>query len=257
MLKTNTLKQKLADGQAVLGTWAVIPSPIVVDVICSSGIDFLVVDNEHGPISFETAQNMVITCESRGVTPMLRVGGVIESDILKALDIGAHGIHVPNVGNAAQVEQVIKYCKYPPIGERGFSPFTRAGNYSRYTGAELTKSANENVLTVVHIEGKAAYEELDSIIDIASLDIVYIGLFDLSKSLGIPGEIDDPKVFNYLENAVSKIRSANKHAGTIAVSEEQTRRYVDMGVQYITFMVDCDMLRASYEQIARSFSMLR
>ena len=105
MRNKNFLKEKLISGQPVLGTWSIIPSAVTTDIIASTGLDFIIIDNEHGPISFETAQNMAIACESRMVSPIMRVGGVIEADILKALDIGMHGIQIPNVQSENDIKK--------------------------------------------------------------------------------------------------------------------------------------------------------
>lgn len=105
MTNQNFLKEKLEKGQPVLGTWSIIPSTISTDIIASTGLDFIIIDAEHGPISFETAQNMVITCESRNVSPVMRVGTIDEADILKALDIGVHCIQIPNINTKNDVEK--------------------------------------------------------------------------------------------------------------------------------------------------------
>jgi len=129
MIKENFILHKLNSGQAVLGTFVITPSVVSVDIIASTGIDFVIIDREHGPISFETAQQMAIACESRGVSPIMRVGDIELSFIQNALDIGMHGIQIPNIDTRQNAQDVIKFAKYPPEGERGFSPFTRAGNY--------------------------------------------------------------------------------------------------------------------------------
>ena len=102
------MKSKLQKGECTVGTWQTIPSPIVTDIICSAGLDFVIVDAEHGPISFETAQEMAIACESREVSPIMRVGNINEDDILKALDIGMHGIQIPNIKN---VDEALKQVR--------------------------------------------------------------------------------------------------------------------------------------------------
>ena len=144
MLKKNFIKSKLANGEKVIGTWITVPSPIVVDIICSAGIDFVIIDREHGPISFETAQEMIISCESRNVSPLVRIGGIDEPEILKVHDIGAHGIQIPNVVSLEDVKRIIKYSKFPPHGERGFSPFTRSGDYSIVNSSRLVEKTNNN-----------------------------------------------------------------------------------------------------------------
>jgi 4-hydroxy-2-oxoheptanedioate aldolase len=248
-MQKNFVKEKLEAGAAVIGTWAVIPSPVVTDIICSAGLDFVIIDAEHGPITFETAQEMAIACESRGVSPIMRVGGVNEADILKSLDIGMHGIQIPNVNKLAEVKEIIQYSKYPPIGERGFSPFTRAGGYTHDKATQLTQQANLNTLVGINVEGYEAIKNIDEILAVPELDVVFIGLFDLSKALGIPGDVGNPKVIKYLEELTDKINSAGKYPGTIATSVDKMNNFIDIGVKYILYLVDCEMIRASYQEV--------
>lgn len=256
MLRTNYLKEKLEAGASVLGTWATIPSAITADIMASSGLDFLIIDAEHGPISFERAQEMVIACESRGVSPVMRIGSIDEADILKALDIGVHCILVPNIKSCEDVKKLVALCKYPPIGQRGFSPFTRAGNYSGANATSLTEQANANTQIAIIVEGEEAIRDIDSILQIPELDIVYIGLFDLSKALGIPGQVDDPKVLGRLRELTEKISAAGKYAGTISTNKQKMHDFLSMGVRFIVHLVDCDVLRGAYAELREHFDSL-
>lgn len=253
MLRKNFLKEKLESGLPVIGTWSIIPSVVVTDIIASTGIDFIVIDSEHGPINFETAQNMIIACESRNVSPVMRVGGINESDILKALDIGVHCIQVPNITNRNDILSLIDLVKYPPIGNRGFSPFTRAGNYSFESSTKLTKIANENVLLAIHIEGTEAVDNIEQILDIKELDIIFIGLYDISKSLGIPGEVNHPHVLSILSMLTEKIIDAGKYPGTIVTNTDKLTQFISIGVKYITYSVDCEILSSNYSKIKTVF----
>ena len=123
-----TLKQKLANREKLVGTWSVIPSPVVADALASY-LDFVILDMEHGPVSFETAQNMLIALQCKGCHGMIRVPDYSESNILKAFDIGAEGIIVPQIKQHDAVWDIISRSKYPPAGCRGLSPYTRAGRY--------------------------------------------------------------------------------------------------------------------------------
>lgn len=256
MLRKNFLKEKLEKGNAVIGTWSVVPSVVVADIIASSGVDFIIIDSEHGPISFETAQNMAMACESRGVSPVMRVGGINESDILRALDIGVHCIQVPNITKKADVRDMVELVKYPPAGGRGFSPFTRAGNYSLEHARELTDRANENVLSAIHVEGREAIDNIEEILEFKALDIIFVGLFDISKSLGMPGDIENPKVVDILKKLTGKISDAGKYPGTIANSTEQLKQFIDYGLKYITYSVDCEIISSSYRKINAEFRSL-
>ncbi len=257
MISRNFIKEKLLSNKPVIGTWSIIPSTIVSDIIASTGLDFIIIDAEHGPISFSEAQQMAIACEARGVSPIMRVGGVNESDILKALDIGVHGIQIPNVENATDVEKIIEFSKYPPIGNRGFSPFTRAGRYSINNSKTHTTSSNQNTLVGINVEGEAGVNNLDEILKINELDIIFIGLFDLSKALGIPGEVDNPKVESLLKDVTKKILDSGKYPGTIATSKEKMKLHLSIGIKYLLYLVDCEMLRATYADVVSDFDKLR
>ena len=142
MIKNNHIKEKLKNNIPVIGTWIIVPSINNIDIICSSGIDFII-DREHGPITFETTQEMAIACDSRNVSPLMRVGDIEKSYIQNALDIGVHGIQIPNIETKKDALKVISYSKYPPVGDRGFSPFTRAGDYTNLNSKKLL---NEGVI---------------------------------------------------------------------------------------------------------------
>ncbi len=246
MIRENFLKKKLDAGNVVIGTWSIIPSPVVADIISQSGLDFVIIDNEHGPISFETAQEMMMACELNGVSPLYRPPGVIEADILKGLDIGAHGLQVPNVESASQVKSIIDFSKFPPLGNRGFSPFVRASGYSNKNSEEQFAKANDNVLVGVNIEGEKGIKNFEAFLEIENLDIIFIGTFDLSKVLGTPGDVENPMLLKELEKMTKKARAAGKNIGTITTSNESIKRCKDFGMNYLVHYVDCEMLRKSY-----------
>jgi len=207
---------------------------------------------EHGPISFETAQKMIMACEVCNVSPVIRVGGVYEDDILKALDIGAHCIQIPNINTKKNVIDTINFAKYPPIGNRGFSPYTRAGGYTKESAKILTNKANENTLIAINVEGEKAIDNIDEILSLDALDIVFIGTFDLSKALGVPGQINHRKVQNRLEELTSKINNAGKVSGTIATDLNDLKKFIDLDIKYITYSVDCDILSYGYRTVRKN-----
>ena len=254
MLKKNYLLEKLNSGKPVLGTWIMMPSVLTVDIIASTGVDFVIIDREHGPIGFETAQEMAMACESRGVSPIMRVGDIERSFIQNALDIGMHGIQVPNVDTKQNAKDVIKFSKYPPMGDRGFSPFTRAGDYSIHNATTLTKTANKNTAVILNIEGKDAVNNFDEILKIENADIYFVGLFDLSKALGIPGDVSNPMVIDALAEIIEKANKAGKFVGTIATTKEKMAEFLKMGVKYMVYLVDCEILRSGYESVVDSFN---
>ena len=247
MIDMNYLKNKLKSGDTTIGTWSTIPSPEVIDIICSAGVDFIIIDSEHGPINFETAQKMAMVCESRKVSPIMRIGNINEIDILRALDIGMHGIQIPNIENKEDVSKIIEYAKFPPTGQRGLSPFNRAGSYSNQKLEEKINFMNSNTLIGINIESKNAINNIDEILSNDDLDIVFIGLYDLSKSMGLTGKVNHPDVQNKLADLVEKINSTGKTSGTIATDLETLNHYRNIGVKYILYLVDCSVLKQAYE----------
>ncbi len=254
MLHKNYLKEKLQSGDSALGTWCIIDSPYVVDVIASAGIDFIIIDAEHGAISFETAQQMVIACESRNVSPVMRVGNLEESMILRALDLGIHGIQLPNISTVEDARKLVEFSKYPPIGVRGFSPFTKAGNYDFRNGKTLPAQANENVLVIANLEGVEGIQNIQEIAKVEYLDVIFIGLFDLSKSMGVPGDVENPIVLEALQTAVDVAHKNNKKIGTIAANHQMLKNFKEMGVDYLTYSVDTGMIKEAYLDIVTNFN---
>ena len=249
MLKKNFIKEKLEQGKQVVGTWSIVPSVISTEILAVSGLDFIIIDSEHGPINFEKAQEMCIACELHQTSPIIRVSGVNESEILKALDVGAHAIQVPNIRSIDQVDKLINFSKYPPEGNRGLSNFTRAGMYSLDNAMILPKVANKNTLVGINVEDKTAIENIDQILENKHIDLIFIGLFDLAKSLGKPGQIDDPEVYNYMKSLIVKINNAGKFPGTIAVNEEKAKEFLDLGIKYLLYSVDSEVIRNAYKKI--------
>lgn len=253
MLKKNFLKEKLVNNEITIGTWNIIDSTMVVDVIASSGIDFIVIDAEHGSISYETAQAMISICESYNVTPIMRVGEINESLILRALDIGSHGVQLPNITTAKDAKEFVQYAKYPPVGIRGFSPYTKAGLYDVSNGKTMPAIANENTLLVANVEGEEGIANLSEIVKVDGIDVIFIGLFDMSKSLGIAGDVQNPRVMEKLDEAVEIINASGKKVGSIASNLEMLEVLKAKKIDYLTYSVDTGMIKESYQHMINKF----
>ena len=247
------LKERLKNGEIVLGTWNSIPSASLVNVIGTSGIDFVVIDAEHGPISMETAENLVRAADQSGISPIVRVPANDSHLILRALDIGAYGIQVPHISTKTEAVLAVKYSKYHPQGERGFSPFTRAGSY----GIELEEyanRANENTLVVLNVEGLEGLRNLKQIAGVPNIDVIFIGPFDLSQSMGKPGKIENPEVIKSIRHSVGIVKSKGLACGSFAHNSQYLDILISCGVQYITYMVDSAMILQAYRDLYEKFN---
>lgn len=253
MLRKNFLREKISARKPVIGTWLTIPSLLSTDIISDAGLDFVIADSEHASMDPLTVQGIIVACETNGVSPVVRVRGPRDATIGQYLDAGVHCIQAPNVQGNIDVQDIVRACKYPPDGDRGYSPFTRAASYADAVGPNFMVDANANTLVAVHVESASAIVDLDVILDNREIDIIFLGLFDLSKSIGLEGKIDDARVIELQQKAARQIVDGGKVAGTIVTNREQMRRALDMGMTYITYSVDCAILRQGYKRVCESF----
>jgi len=211
---------------------------------------------EHGPFSIDIAENCVRALDSEKCCPVIRVPKNDEAYIVNALDVGAHGIIVPHVDSVEDAKKAISHIKYHPIGNRGFTPYTRAGGYSKDNIEKHAETENKETMTILIIEGKKGIENLDKILEIDNIDVIYIGQYDLSQAIGMPGKVTHPKVIDFMKQNVDKIKAKGVAAGTLAHDLEELERFKKLGFQFITYFVDCAVLYHSYNDVVKEFKKL-
>jgi 4-hydroxy-2-oxoheptanedioate aldolase len=146
-------------------------------------------------------------------------------------------VQVPQIETKADAEAVVRGAKYSPLGARGLSFYTRAGVYTA-AGTQITEQLNQESLIVVHIEGKRGIDNIQEIVSVPHIDVIFLGPYDLSQSLGIPGQVRDPRVIELMKTGIQTIRNAGKAAGTFADTPEMAKQWIDAGVQYLALGVD-------------------
>ena len=245
-------KEKLKKCEPVLGTWVISPSVHSLDAICSSEIDFVILDQEHGSITNNDLLALINTSKSRGVNALVRPSHISKESIQHALDQGADGVQVPNIESKEDAIRVVQYSKYPNLGTRGYSPFVASSNYIN-NGSEWNNKINKRLITGINVEGKEAIKNIESILEINELDIIFVGLFDLSKAMGIPGQVHDSRVVEKLKSVTKLCRKKNISIGTIATSFEHMNFLLNLGVNFIVYMVDMNVLSNSYRDINKYF----
>ncbi len=246
------LKKRLNKGDVVIGPFVITPSPTLVDALGYSGMDFCIIDTEHGPISMETASDLVIAAHGIGLGAIVRVGGNEEWPILRSLDIGADGVQVPQINSADEAHALVRSAKYAPRGDRGLSIFTRAGHYFKEDGRNHTDRQNEETMIVAHIEGKRGLDNLEQIMQEDGIDVLFLGPYDISQSLGMPGDVRNSTVENAISQAVSKARKANRSVGSYAKDVEMGKWLIGLGVQYLAINVDATIYMQACEAIVTS-----
>ncbi len=240
MRGTSLLKEKLRAGKKVFGIWCVIPTGAVMNIIASAGFDFVIIDMEHGPAGFKTAEEMVRAAQSEEVSPIIRIGQINEEYILKSLDIGAEGIIVAHVGSGKDASEIVSLAKYYPRGRRGFSPYTRAGGYSGGDIVQHAATQNDETIVGALVEGTDAIANIKDILTTPNLDLVYIGAYDLSQAMGVPGQVNHPQVRQAMERCISMANAAGVAAGGyVAKNGSDIQWMMEMGMQFITYLPDC------------------
>ena len=248
-MKISHIKDKMYSGNFCLGTWLFLPSPDVVEIIGLAGLDFVVIDMEHSPITYENTSAMIAAAESKGIAPYVRISRLSASHILRTLDTGAHGIQIPHVETAEDAKNIIKYSKYHPLGERGMAPSTRAGKYTLKTDKHLLKKANDETLIVLTLESESSLDKVAEMTEIEGVDVIYIGPYDLSQAMGLPGEVDHPDVINKMEHIFSLINKSGKISGSFANTPQRAKRLKDIGVNYLTCETDGTLLRSAFSEL--------
>ena len=208
----NTLKEKLAQGKQPLGTFVGTGSPAVVECLGCAGLDFVILDNEHSPVEAETTAAMVRAAELRNVTPLARVREISRPAILKLLDVGVQGLIIPDVRTAEDVRRIVGYAKYAPVGQRGFCPSRKDGWGTDPQCGVLDTMAHFNgeTLVIPQCETAEALADIEAIVSMDGVDGIFIGPFDLSISMGMPGDFENPQFRAALERILSACRAAGK-----------------------------------------------
>ena len=242
IINENKLKTKLINNQPVIGAWSIISSPIVVEILAMSGFDFLILDMEHGVYDQTVLDSCIRACEAAGCAPIVRVPGINPSATQWALDLGAHGVVVPQVGNADSALIAVSMTKFAPTGTRGYNPFTRFANYAAPSNNQAGKLRNDFGLTGVIVENQMALNELDDILAIKDLDMVYIGVYDLSIALGYEGNTKHPEILQIVEKSIARIRASGKTAGIMVRNKDDVTKAVKQGAKFLVYSVDSSIL---------------
>ncbi|KOS20167.1 4-hydroxy-2-oxo-heptane-1 [Escovopsis weberi] len=221
--KANQLMAAFHAGRPSIGAWQMLPGSNVSRVLARSGVDWVLVDLEHG-----------------------NIGG--------ALDCGAHGVLIPLLRTTDEARQVVQSAKFPPKGRRGYgNPFTFERFDPKGTSIQYLQEANDAILTMVQIETKEAFESIDEIAGVDGVDVLFIGPFDLGNNLGHP--ILNGDMSPELKAAIGKILAATKKAGKkcgiLATSGEQGRLYAEQGFDMISVTIDYSTLETCTEREVR------
>jgi len=229
----NEIKRRLQSGGHVAGAFVRIPAVEIVEMLAHGGSDFVILDTEHTPVGWETLAAMVLAADASGTVPIVRVPSGPRDLISRALDTGAHGIMVPQVEDAETTAVAVAATRYGPGGSRGTAGTRRMGYGMKMGYPEYVAAANDSVLTLLQVETQAGVDSLESIVAVGGMDCIFIGLTDLSVSLGHPGEYHHPDVEIAVERVISVCDGAGIPVGVPASSAAMAAEYVARGARLV------------------------
>ena len=237
------LKAKLrGDGPAV-GCWLELMSPIVAEIVAGAGYDCVLIDMEHGAASYGDAIAMMQAVAASGAAPLVRVPANDPVALKRTLDTGVSGVMVPGIDSKAEAEAAVAACHYPPRGTRGMAPsIVRASGYGRHW-RDYVREIGERLLVMLQIESAEAVAEVEAIAAVEGVDMLFIGPFDLSASLGHVGEPDHPEVLAAIERVEAVAKQAGCLLGTIPTGARPLETLLERGHDLILPDADLAILR--------------
>ena len=244
MAGANRLKQRIAAGEQLYGAWVGSCSSAVTELLAHAGYDFLIIDQEHGPGSIETAIELMRACIAGGAEPIVRVPWNDQVYLKRILDAGAMSVMVPMVEDEAEAEAAASACLYPPLGRRGYAaPATRCSGYGKDVGYRA--NWHENLFLIVQIESAAAAARAEAIASVEGVDMVFIGVNDMAGSIGMLEELDRPEVRALVEQAEAGLKRAGKPYGTVPSSARTPQQLFQEGYALVPGAGDIPLLAAA------------
>ena len=252
-----SIKKRLIEGDVVIGTFVKFNSPAIVEMLGYSGFDFIIVDAEHSSFTYPEIENIIRAANGTEMDAVIRIPSYAGEHVLHAADLGAQGVQIPSVETLAQAESAVKELRYYPNGNRGFALTQRAAKYTFMSKDEYFEFAEDNVLSVVHVENLEMAAKVEELCKIPQIDVLFIGPGDLSQATGHPGELDHPEVEALVEKITATALAHGKIVGIFCGNKAAVDKYVKMGIQYIAFGSDLTMIAAKLKEQAKEVQIMK
>ena len=247
----NTTREKMLRGERTLGTFLEIGSATTAECLGLAGLDYLIIDTEHGPFEPETALELVRAARLYHITPFARVKEISRAAILKLLDVGAQGLIIPQVNTVEEAEKIVEYGKYMPMGKRGVATAAGSGfwfeDYASQGMPHYFQVSNRETMLIPQCETLGCLEHVEEILAIDGIDGIFLGPFDLSAAMGIPGEFHRPEFQDALRHVQRACAAAGKPSMIYAADEAAARRGFQMGYNSVTYAMDAVLLVNAYK----------
>lgn len=257
MLK-NPLKAKLKKNQLTVGSWITLGHTSVAEIMAKAGFDWLTIDMEHSVITLDVAQQLIQVIEGNNVVPLVRVGENNPNLIKRVMDAGAYGVIVPMINTREDAERAVRAVKYPPVGTRGVGLARAQGYGTKFH--EYASAVNPESVVIIQVEHIDSVRNLESILSVRGIDGCIIGPYDISGSLGVPGNFDHPDVLKAVKRVEEVCRKRKVPLGTHVIPPDykQVLEKVSRGYTFLAFSLDSLFLgNVVKEQVEKLKSSIR
>jgi len=231
------LRDRILAGEVLFGAWAGLGSPAAAELLGRSGLDWVLVDLEHGAATESELVAHLTAIEISGTVALVRPQSGERLRIGRALDLGAAGIVVPRLDSVAEVREAVTFLRYPPGGTRGVALLTRGGRLGAVNHAGVA-AINDDIVGIVQIESPGALEAADEIAAVDGVDVLFVGPADLSHSLGVPGQFGHERYQAALRRVVDACRARGKAAGILLYDPASFRPHLDLGYTFVGLGAD-------------------
>lgn len=253
MITGDILRDNIVEDQLVLGLLMRTLDPGFVETAGYAGFDFAILDQEHGPINWETLNGLIRAAEVSRLASIVRIPHANGDLVSKPLDLGATGLQLANARNAEEVRKFVDLAKFSPAGHRGVCRFVRAAQYSAKERSTYFSEANK-VFLIVQIEGQEGMDNLDAILAVEGVDAIFIGPYDLSQALGKIGQIDAPEVTTAVERIIDKAKREGKIVGIFADTLSAATKWKQAGIRYLAYSIDMGLFYSMCRKIVESIT---
>lgn len=226
--------------QSVLGVFSKTTDSSFVEATGIAGLDFIILDCEHGSITSETLCNHIRAAKITNISSIVRVKNIDAHSIGAALDTGATGVQVPNINTADQAKKAVEAARFYPLGKRGVCRFVRAASFGTEDKSKYFFKANQSIL-ILQVEGLEGVNNIDAILEVPNFDVLFIGPYDLSQSVGKPGEVNSVEVLDLMRSIAQKAKAKNVILGTFCDTLENAKIMKEEGFTYIAYSVDVNI----------------
>lgn len=249
----NLLKRKLESGKKGIGTFFEIGGANAVECLGAAGLDFLIIDSEHGPFEAESSADLVRAACLRNITPMVRVKDGTRASVLKMLDIGAMGIIVPCVNTVEEVHDLVRHAKYYPVGNRGViwgrDALWGEAEYASHGLPDYFKVCNRETLLIPQCETAGCLANIEEIAGIEGVDGIFIGPVDLSVALNDPGNFESREFRAAVDRILKACRAAGKFAITYTADAAAAREYLALGFDAAAVSMDTKFYISAFRSL--------